>query len=297
MTLRLRICPNCQEETYSLKSYFCHRCGAELPPPSGLSSAKGGSGSPKFRGEGKKRFLVLRLAVVGGVFMLIGAVGIGFYDVYSQSRSSPASLTSIPEAPANEIFTAKVLFPIENHPFSARGLSEVVPAEIDWYLESNQPEKILPAILPAADWEKIEAVLLEAVGLTSTETASFLEEEFAIFQEASSSAFLARVKDSDFLQSKIAPREPIDGWQVRLLQSYVVVYDSEEILVAIENAMKKLTLNLSLVADFVEARRKLPSSGQVFSYGSERWEFIPESLKGNAFVVSGKGGGTLVTGR
>lgn len=294
--LRIRICPQCQEEIYSLKSYFCHRCGAELPAPSEIDLLEADRPVEALEAqvvsapEVKSRKPLLAAAVVTAV-VLITAAGAGAYYLLTRSAKP-----LVPTTPANEAFVPETVFPIENHPLSAKGLSEIVPADIDLYLESDQPEEILPTLLSSEDWSRLLSALIDQIGLTATESASFLEEEFAVIAQASSSAFLARVKDLDFLQGKVVELGVIEGWQVKLLQGYLVVYDSEEILTAIDGAMKKLVLNLSLVADFVEARKRLPSSGQIFYYGTKRPEFVPGSLKGNAFVISKKGEGTLITG-
>ena len=134
------------------------------------------------------------------------------------------------------------------------------------------------------------------VGLSPTEAASFLEVEFALVQESTASAFLARVKDIDFVEQKIAEVGGYNEWQARMVNGFLVVSDSPKLIRSVEEAQKKLTLNLSLTSGFAEARNKLPKTGQIFFYGKKRLDFIPEATKGEAFVISKKDGGVLITG-
>ncbi len=233
------------------------------------------------------------------VAILIAAVGVGVYYFYSQRQQSSQQ----PPVPKNEAFVADVSFEVADHPFSAKGLSEIVPADVDLYLESVDPELLLPALVSSEDWSKIESVFSEKVGLTAAELASFLEDEFAIIQEATTSAFLAKARDVDFLEQKIAEVGEYEGlpagrqgWQAKIVEGVLVISNSSDLIRSIEEAQKKLTLNLSLTSGFTEARKKLPKTGQIFCYGKKRLDFIPDEVKGEAFVIAKKNGGILVTG-
>jgi len=289
--LRLRICPNCQEETYSQKAYFCHRCGTELPPPPDLPEADSETKVEVKEKPTKKRttVLVVAAALCAALFL---AAGVGVY--YFQTKLS--TLPSLPTPPKNEAFVSDVGFEVPNHPFSAKGLSEVVPADVDLYLESIDPEILLPSLVSTEDWAKAESFFSEKLGLDASEVTSFLEDEFAVVQESTGSAFLARVRDTDFVEQKIAEVGEHSGWQAKMVNGFLVVSNSPELIHAIEEAQKKLTLNLSLTSGFAEARKKLPKSGQIFYYGKKRLEFIPDSLKGDAFVIAKKDSGILVVG-
>ena len=240
------------------------------------------------------------LVVAALVAALLLTVAGGVYYFQIRPSTPPAgkqtSLPSLPSSPKNETFVADVSFAVENHPFSAKGLSEIVPADVDLYLESIDPEVLLPSLMSAEDWSKVESFSSEALGLSVSEAASFLEDEFAVIQESAASAFLARVRDADFVEQKISERGEYEGWQAKMVNGFLVIANSPDLIHKVEEAQKKLTLNLSLVAGFAEARQKLPQTGQIFYYGKKRLGFIPESLKGDAFVVSKKNEGSLVTG-
>jgi hypothetical protein len=238
--------------------------------------------------------LASRLVASGLVVALLAAAGAGIY--YSQTKPSLPSLPSPPSSPTSEALVANLSFAVPNHPFSAKGLSEIVPADVDLYLESVDPEILLPSLVTADDWSETEEFFNEHIGLTPTEAASFLEDEFAIIQEATASAFLSRVRDADFVEQKIADVGEYEGWQAKLVNGFLVVSNSPELIAKIGEAQKKLTLNLSLTSGFTEVRQKLPSTGQVFIYGKKRPVFIPESLKGEAFVITKKDEGTLIVG-
>ena len=291
--LRLRICPSCQEETYSQKAYFCHRCGAELPPPSEITGTAQVEVKPEVKRERKERRAPAMVVAAALCAALFSVVAVGVYYFYSQNQ---VSLTSQPQAPKNETFVANVNFEIPNHPFSAKGLSEIVPSDVDLYLESVDPEVLLPSLISEDQWLGIETVFLERIGLSAVEATSFLEDEFAFIQESTSSAFLVRARDVDFLEQKLAETEEHGGWEARMVGGFLVMADSSELVRAIEEAQKKLTLNLSLTSGFVEARKGLPKSGQIFVYGEKRLDFIPDSVAGGAFVISKKDNGILVTG-
>ena len=290
--LRLRICPNCQEEARSQKVYFCHRCGVELPSP---KIEEIPPVEIKSRVEGKpvkKR----RLAVVAATILcaVLSFAGVAYF--YLQIRSSrPSSSSSIPPAAKNEAFVDDLSLGIENHPFSAKGLSEIVPADVDLYLESLDPEVLLPLVISPDEWSGIEAVFSERLGLSSDEAASFLEDEFAFIQESTASAFLAKTRDVDFLEQKLAETEEQD-WKAGVVEGFLVISNSPDLTHAIKEAQKKLTLNLSLTSGFVEARKNLPRTGQIFVYGKKRLDFIPDLVTGEAFVVSKKDDGILITG-
>ena len=292
--LRLRICPNCQEEIRSPKVYFCHRCGAELPTPPDVSEpskpveTRHAPSPPK---KDKNRKLVVIVAATL-VVALLSAI---FYYVYVYCPMQPFPLSQ-PPVPKNEAFVDDVSFEIPDHPFSAKGLSEIVPADVDLYLESVNPEILLPSLVSAEDWSRVESFVSDQLGLNASEVTSFLEDEFAVIQESTASAFLARVKDVDFIEQKIAEVDVYDNWQAKMVNGFLVVSNSPELVRAVEEAQKKLTLNLSLTSGFVEARKKLPQTGQIFYYGKKRLEFIPDELKGEAFVVSKKDNGVLIVG-
>jgi len=288
--LRLRICPHCQKETYSEEAYFCHRCGAELSPPSAKPL-------PPIKEKRRKKQVPAVVVVAALVSFLLSIGGAGVYYFCFKSQNPPTLPVGRPApAPKNEIFLAEVSFKIPNHPFSAKGLSEIVPAEVDLYLESIDPEVLLPSLILEDEWAGIEAVFSERVGLSAPEAASFLEDEFAFIQEASASAFLARARDVDFLERKLVETEGGQGWEAKVAEGFLVMSNSPELIHAVEEAQKKLTLNLSLTSGFTEARKKLPKTGQIFVYGEKRLDFIPEEIKGEAFVIAKKDRGILITG-
>ncbi len=297
--LRLRICPNCQEEIRSPKAYFCHRCGAELPSPKIEETP---SVEVESRVEDKlvkKRRLVVVVAATL-VVALCFAVGGGVYYFYSLNKTP---LLPQADVPKNEAFVNDLSFGIENHPLSAKGLSEIVPAEVDLYLESINPEILLPSLISPDNWSGIEAVFSERIELSAAEAASFLEDEFAFIQESTASAFLAKARDVDFLEQKLVETEDLPAvrqgtidWKAKVVEGFLVISNSPDLIHAIEEAQKKLSLNLSLTSGFAEARKGLPKTGQIFVCGKKRLEFVPDEVKGEAFVVSKKDNGVLVTG-
>jgi len=293
--LRLRICPNCQEEIYSQKAYFCHRCGAELPPPPEIEKPSRAETKPKVKEEKKKARVSKLLIIITTTifFAALAIVGNHYFRYFSKIELFPPPS---PPPPKNETFVADISFEVANHPFSAKGLSEVVPADVDLYLESIDPEILLPSLISPEDWSKIQSVFSEKLGLSVSEAASFLEDEFAVVQEATASAFLARARDVDFLEQKIAEVGEYNSWQAKVVEGILVISNSPDLIRRIEEAQKKLTLNLSLTPGFAEARKKLPKTGQIFYYGKKRLDFIPDSIKGKAFVVSKKDGGVIITG-
>lgn len=302
--LRLRICPSCQEEIRSPKAYFCYRCGEELPSPPDQPPAGGGSEADRGKTEPVETRLIASLpkkriptAIVAATLVVAVFVGVGVYYFRMNFSTLPAGRqASLPSALKNETFVANTTFAVENHPFSAKGLSEIVPADVDLYLESISPEVLLPSLVSEEDWEKAQSFFDNEVGLSPTEAASFLEDEFALVQESTASAFLVRVKDVDFVEQKIAEVGGYNGWQARMVNGFLVVFDSQKLIRSVEEAQKKLTLNLSLTSGFAEARNKLPKTGQIFYYGKKRLEFMPDSVKGEAFVVSKKDDGIFITG-
>ena len=291
--LRLRICPNCQEEIYSKEAYFCHRCGAELSPSPEAEKVPQPASSSKIKEKSRKKQVPGVVTAAAFVSLLLSLSGAGVYYL-SLKNQAPSFLE--PPAPQNETFLADVSFEVQNHPFSAKGLSEIVPANVDLYLESIDPEVLLPFLLLEDEWAGIEAVFSERIGLSASDAASFLEEEFAFIRQASSSAFLARARDVDFLAQKLAENEEGQGWKAKVAEGFLIISSSSDLIDKIEEAQKKLTLNLSLTSGFVEARKGLPKTGQIFFYGKKRLEFMSEDVKGDAFVVSKKDSGILITG-
>ena len=291
--LRLRICPNCQEEIRTQKAYFCHRCGTELPSPPNIEeipqSVETGH-APSLPKEGKNRKLKIVAAALCAA--LLSVIGVGVYYFYSKSQA-PSFLE--PPAAKNEAFVDDLSLGIENHPFSAKGLSEIVPADVDLYLESINPEILLPSLISSDNWSGIETVFSERIDLSAAEAASFLEDEFAFVQESTASAFLAKARDVDFLEQKLAETEEQD-WKAKVVAGFLVISNSSDLIHAIEEAQKKLSLNLSLTSGFAEARKGLPKTGQIFVYGKKLLDFIPDSVTGEAFVVSKKDSGILIVG-
>ncbi len=291
--LRLRICPNCQEETYSKEAYFCHRCGTELSPPPETVKVQQPKSPPQLKEKRRKKQVPAVIVAAALVSLLLSVAGAGVYYL-SSNNQAPSFLE--PPTPKNEIFLGNISFEVPNHPFSAKGLSEIVPANVDLYLESINPEVLLPSLISAEEWLGIEAVFLGKLGLSASEAASFLEDEFAFVRQASASAFLARARDVDFLEQKLAETEGSAGFEAKVTEGFLIISSSSDFIQRIEEAQKKLTLNLSLTSGFVEARKGLPKTGQIFVYGKKRLEFIPEEVEGEAFVISKKDSGVLVIG-
>jgi len=270
--LRLRICPHCQEEIYSPKAYFCHRCGAELPPPPEVEEAAQVEVKPELKKEHKEKQVPRSLVVATLVVALLLTVAGGVY--YFQIRPSRPSSPSLPSPPKNETLVEDLSFEVPNHPFSAKGLSEIVPANVNLYLESADPEALLPSLVSSDDWSQIEATLSDKVGLTPAECASFLEDEFAIVQEATASAFLSRVRDADFVEQKITEVGEYNGWQAKMVNGFLVISNSPELVTKIEEAQKKLTLNLSLTPGFAEAGKIFPQRGKFFIMEKSGWSLF-----------------------
>lgn len=226
------------------------------------------------------------------VLVMISALSGGVYYFFSGRKD----LTPHPQLPARrEVSIPPLNLELPNHPFTAKGLAEVIPADVDLYVEGRGVVEFLSSALPAEDWAQAESAVNDQLGLTVAEAASFLEDDFAIVREGTSSAFLARSRDVDFLEQQLADQASFEGWQARLVGGFLVIADSLELTAKIEAAFKKQILNLALTSAFVESRQNVPA-GQVFVFGSTRPWFLPEDVKveSDAYVVARKDGGTVV---
>jgi hypothetical protein len=235
-------------------------------------------------------FAVLALAALALIFArgrltLTDLSPLGF-------REKPSS------APQRELVPVSGLnFAVDNHPFTAKGLAELVPAKVDLYVEGRDPRPFFRAVLSSEDWKELEGTVLERTGLTLDEAASFLEDDFAVVQEGTASAFFARGRDLDFLAQQLRDQEVLGEWRANLVGGFLVITDSPELTAKIEAAFNKQTLNLTLTSSFVEARKDIPP-GQIFVYGTRRPWFLPPdiAIDANAYVVAKKGGETVLIG-
>lgn len=305
--LRLRICPQCSNKVESLTALFCYHCGAELPEATAKEAGKEEKKVPDDKQKVGIRFSNWKLLV--SFFLLLSILLVGIILL----RASPSQGFKMPQGsqlPPNEVLFKGTGLTQEGAVFGKGGFAEITPAEIDLFLEGRRPSFFLSRFLS----EEEERLFERIVGLSLEEAQSYLEDDFALVRQATASAFLGRVKDKNFVEKKVKAVEALEekpNFKPHLLKDFLIITNSSDLYRQIEEASRKLKLNLSLSAPFAEARKALPEEGQAFVFAAEKnvladvfaaffgREFNQErfeKLKGTAFVFLPKEEGVLVKG-
>lgn len=308
LVLQLRICPKCGAEIKSKTAFFCYACGEELEAPKFAVSPEPQK-SPPLQKEisfAVPYFFIL-FAKLGGLFLLILVLGAGIGVGISHFRGRLAKTP--PSTPNRAIVEEN--FPGLAPALPGKGnLPELTPATVSLYLEGTKPEVVLPKIFEESFGEELE----NQVGLNLTEAASFLEEQFALFERqettaGSEIAFVAKARDTDFVAQQLEKLPSESSVSAVLIENFLVVSNSRGLTEEVERSLRKLTLSLALKTEFAESRRHLPEEGKLllfFASRDEAWreksslkrvyDWIPGDLSGNGFVFVEEKGKTLVVG-
>lgn len=310
--LKIRICPKCGRDARSPYAYFCYNCGADLPKreePKEPEREESSFRKPlniniRTRIEEFKRFKKpVFLITLGIISWLLLVFGFNYY-----LRIKPKQSLSVESGKNNEIVLEQVKFDIPIILFGEGNFSTLAPSDIDFYLESSNPDILLTKFLREGVREKIE----EKLDLTLSEAASFLSADFCLIERFDKEtnkreiAFIAKAKAYDFVKVKLADINESFSYKGGLLGDNLVVYNSEELYEDIKGAFKKQILSLSLSAEFIETKKKLPVQGQIFIFQPRRSleasetrfkptiSLIPENLPSVGFVINASEKGSLI---
>lgn len=291
-----RTCPKCRLQIESSTAFFCYFCGEELPdepvcivnkkPSLPLVSAK----KKKAQYTAKIKSLAKYFLVGIAVLSLGGAVVASLQFLKTRSRYLDYLQKRLPKWETSVLEGVNLGVP--NFHYKENPFSPLAPQTVDWYLESTNPSVILSKILPPDKSKAIE----EELSLTFKEIETYLSPRYALIRQATSSAFIAEMISIPFVQQVAAAAGEVEGFRGYILDKYLIVTNSESLLLAIEDCFNKLELSLALTPQFSEAVRKLPDSGQVFVYGQRPEWLIPESVSGTAWLVYDEDGITYVVG-
>lgn len=303
--LRLRICPQCGNKVESLTACFCYHCGAELPALSKERKEEDTNEEEVLKGESKRghlfSFKLLGIFLIFVLALLLAGIFAARVFFSSVSQTQLESRHS-----QNEVVIENFGLPTAEYSFGQGKFSEIVPARVDLFLEGRLPSVVLRKLLSSSDKEEFK----KRVGLELEEAQSYLEEEFAIIREATASAFLGKIKARDFVEKKVEEIKRANGslnFKPYIFLNYLVITNSADFYTQIEEAGRKLRLNLKMLATFAEGRRLLPKKGQIFIFVAEK-KFLKDitslfgedqtpKLKGKTFVVLPFGEGrTIIKG-
>lgn len=308
--MNARLCPHCSALIESESALFCYSCGGELELPSRPDSSAviKEAPTPSWGGQAPRS-----LWPAASLFLLfLGVSFAAFYLIFFHRERvgirpgalSPTQPSVIPLT--NEFVSTVSALPVSPFDLSRPTFSEIVPADVPVFWQSRSPVILLRRLLGESEKED----LAEVTGLTLDEAVSFLDEDYAFIGSESGSAFLARVKDSDFVKAKIA--EAVDTRvKARLFGDRLVVSDSESVLKEISSVVGKSKLSLWQKTEFFDGLRQLPKVGQALIYvqkssllpgfldrifDSALFEGGLTGLSGQTFILDSSLGSVKVTG-
>ena len=174
---------------------------------------------------------------------------------------------------ANEFTSTVSALPVVPFELSSVDFASLVPAEATLFVQSRLPSLILQRLLG----EEQEEEFNKKTGLTLSEATSFLGDDYAFAKTPGGFLFLFKVKDGEFIRTKIAEFSK-DVLKGGLFEDTLVVSDSSEVIKEAEAAFNRKALSLSQVNEFFESRRRLPKSGQIFIYSKDK-EMVREGLQ------------------
>lgn len=310
--LKIRICPKCGCDARSPYTYFCYNCGTDLPGRAEQKESEReertlrkplkiniGARLEEFK-RFKKSVFIFTLGIISLIFLVIG---FNYYLRIKQKQS-----LSVESGKNNEIVLEQVKFDLPIILFGEGSFSALSPSDIDFYLESSKPDILLTKFLKEGVREKIEGKL----GLTLSEAASFLSADFCLIERFNKEtnkrelAFIAKAKAYDFVKANLEDINELFSYKSVLLGDNLVVYNSDELYEDIQGAFKKQILSLSLSAEFIETKKKLPVQGQIFIFQPRRplepsesrfkptISLIPEDLSNVGFVINASEKGSLI---
>ena len=309
--LQFRICPKCGAEIKSKTAYFCYACGKELEPPK-MPIPK----EPQEEQRPQKEsisfsvpaFLITPIKLVG-LFLTILVLGAVIGILFLKYKDRVVTTKRVPQ---NQATIEESFSSLENSVLGKGVLSELTPSTIDVYIEGTRPEAVLPKIFGKHFKEDFKT----QVDLDLSEAASFLEESFALFERenpqaspSSEIAFVSKARDLDFVEKKLEKLSPETSPSATLIENYLVISNSPSLMKEIERSLRKLSLSLALKTEFAESLRHLPEQGQLLIHLDSRdgkgspeallrtvYDWIPENLSGNGFIILNEDGKTKVIG-
>lgn len=307
--LQLRICPKCGAEIKSKTAFFCYACGKELEPPK-TPIPEESQEEPRPQKEEISltipAFLFTLIKLIG-LFLIILTLGSGIGILCLRYKDR---IIKTKKTPLNQVFIEESFQPLENSILWRSVLPELTPATVDIYIEGTKPEIVLPKIFGRQFGEDFE----NQVGLNLPEAASFLEEQFALFEKIETTpsgeiAFVSKARDPDFVEKRLEELSPETSPSAVMVENYLVFSNSPNLIKEIERSLRKLSLSLALKTEFAESLRHLPEKGQLLVYLTHRdgkdssgtlrkavRDWIPDSLTGNGFMIIEENGRTKVVG-
>ena len=293
-----RICPECENIVNSPKALFCYFCGTQLEEQQvEVAILKEEKSSPKKRYS--KRFILL--------FVTVPIIFIGFFTYYKFFASKkPVEQFS---SPVEEEQSLKFEIDLSNEKISlpsgslaTKALSQIVPVSVSTFVVLNEPGEVYRSYVE----EKSEIDVSELTDLTVDEVASFLEPSFGLAFRNDSFAFIAKMKNKEFIEKKVSEISTNEvNIYIEVVDDYLVITNDVNLLNEIQNVNKELSLSLASDAFFVESTKDLSSDGAalVFFRDLNQVKLLLENLvsiekfeaKGrNAFVVKKSGDGVVL---
>lgn len=307
--MNARLCPNCSALIESASALFCYNCGQELPLSHTESSHAPASLINPTPKDAPKKSLIPIFVFLFFASILILTITFLRQTVFKNEQIerttlSPTQNSSLP--PVNEYVSTVPALPVAPYSLEEAGFASLIPSEASLFIQSRTPALLLKRTLTEQNKEQFS----KKTGLSLTEALSFLSDDYAYAKLPGGFLFLSKVKDVDFVKSKIREysNEVIGGIVVG---DVLAVSDSPDILNKVNLSSNRKLLSLEEDSEFFESRRNLPKIGQatIFSrdgdlfreglvllFGKDAINADLDQLKGRSFIIDSVSGSLKIIG-
>ena len=293
-----RVCPKCKNTVNSPKALFCYFCGAELEEQR-VEVVKLKEEKPR-----SKKSYLNRLILP---FIILSIISIGFFAYYKLFASKkPAEQFASPVEEEKslkfEIDLSNKKIKLSSGDLATKVLSQIIPVSASTFVVLNEPGEFYKNYVE----EKSEIDVSKLTGLTVDEIASFLEPSFGLAFRNGSFAFIAKMKNKEFVEKKVSEISTKDtNIYIEVVDEYLVVTNDVNLLNEIQNVNKELSLSLANDAFFVESTKDLSTEGVALVFFRDLNQVKPlieklvsienfETKGKNAFIAKKSGGGVVL---
>jgi len=276
-----RVCPKCKNTVNSPKALFCYFCGAELEEQR-VEVVKLKEEKPR-----SKKSYLNRLILP---FIILSIISIGFFAYYKLFASKkPAEQFA---SPVEEEKSLKFEIDLSNKKIKLSS--------------GDLATKVLSQIIPVSASTFVVLNVSKLTGLTVDEIASFLEPSFGLAFRNGSFAFIAKMKNKEFVEKKVSEISTKDtNIYIEVVDEYLVVTNDVNLLNEIQNVNKELSLSLANDAFFVESTKDLSTEGVALVFFRDLNQVKPlieklvsienfETKGKNAFIAKKSGDGVVL---
>lgn len=265
-----RVCPKCNKTVKSDSAAFCYYCGSILGIP---EKENGGTAQipqekiePQIKDASTKQSKFPKVAILLPIFMLILAGGYFGYTKFIIPQKVSSEIISPVDSSKEQTFEvdlSAIDIKLSTGTFNVSALAQTAPVSVDSFILLNNPDTFYENFIE----ENSKVDINGLTGLSVEEIASFLESSFAIITREDSWAFIAKIKNKEFLETKL---EEIDTksieYEISIMGDFLIISNDVNILSEIANIEEGTSLSLSKDAFFVEAIKNLPLEGAALAF-------------------------------